>query len=442
MNPTRIAWIGLVAIALALRAAGATQAEAPQRAPVLGVAHEKLLLAPDEDGYVRLADVLRAFEAASGWTVAMDAETARLVDALRFYASGSIEAEPAEVARTVDALVAGMGFRWTVVRDAEPRVLGLHSMDTTARTMIRAEAPFVPIEELARYERFPGLILQTVLALPHTDVRTLSNSLRSMVVDPNLMQIIPVGNTDTLVLQGSGSALNDLVAMLRRVDETLAGSELAEPPAIALQPFAGNGSFTVAARDDAESNLLELARDYGRATDRVLVLQEETLRLLQADRAGLSRALTVSGSAFPTFVEQILAERGYLLFELSNGAPGLVTCMSRDAAARSTVRTNVRYADARAIATCAGRPATLFQTVVDLPHVDVRTLSNSMRSLIVDPMMLTIVPAGNSSSLVLQGSGAALADLVAMLRAVEAAAAARPPANEPPAEGEAGGGGK
>ena len=106
--------------------------------------------------------------------------------------------------------------------------------------------------------------------------------------------------------------------------------------------------------------------------------------------------------------------------------------------ARANARADARYVDASSIGDCARRPATMFTALVELRHVDVRVLANSLRSIVVDPNLLQFVPVGNSSCLILQARGGELVRIVEMLRRIDAAAAeqarhAPPPQDVPQA---------
>ena len=50
-------------------------------------------------------------------------------------------------------------------------------------------------------------------------MRTLSNSMRTMFTDANTQQIIPVGNSNSLIITGFGSNVASIVKMLRFVDD-------------------------------------------------------------------------------------------------------------------------------------------------------------------------------------------------------------------------------
>ena len=72
----------------------------------------------------------------------------------------------------------------------------------SSRGNLRRDAAFVASTELARWADHPAFLIRTQLVLPGIDVRTLSNSLRQMFTDAQTQQIIPVGNSDGLILTG------------------------------------------------------------------------------------------------------------------------------------------------------------------------------------------------------------------------------------------------
>jgi len=84
---------------------------------------------------------------------------------------------------------------------------------------LRNEAVYVFSEEMDRYADQPATLVTTVIDLPNTDVRTLSNSMRTMFTDANTQQIIPVGNSNSLIITGFGSNVASIVKMLRFVDD-------------------------------------------------------------------------------------------------------------------------------------------------------------------------------------------------------------------------------
>jgi hypothetical protein len=109
-------------------------------------------------------------------------------------------------------------------------VYQVESLYTVARVLVRMDARYVDVGSIELCERRPATLFQTLLTLPHTDVRTLSNSMRSLVVDPNTFQVIPLGTSHSLILQGFGRQLADQVRMLRQVDAANAAAAASAPP--------------------------------------------------------------------------------------------------------------------------------------------------------------------------------------------------------------------
>ena len=85
---------------------------------------------------------------------------------------------------------------------------------------LRNEAVYLLPDELDQYADQVATQVITVMHLPHTDVRTLGNSLRSLSNDASGTQgVIPVGNTQSVILQGFASNVASLARILRLVDE-------------------------------------------------------------------------------------------------------------------------------------------------------------------------------------------------------------------------------
>jgi hypothetical protein len=69
----------------------------------------------------------------------------------------------------------------------------------------------------------------------------------------------------------------------------------------------------------------------------------------------------------------------------------------------------------------ADQSATLITTVIDLPNLDSRSLSQSLRGMLVDKATQSIIPAG-AHSLIITGFGSNVASLVKLLSAVNKSA--------------------
>ena len=88
-----------------------------------------------------------------------------------------------------------------------------------AARQIRSDSILVTPEELDNYANQPATLITTVINLPNTDVRQLSNSMRTMITDQNTQQMLPAGATNSMVLTGFGSDVVALARMLMIVDE-------------------------------------------------------------------------------------------------------------------------------------------------------------------------------------------------------------------------------
>ncbi|MFT5197491.1 MAG: general secretion pathway protein D [Planctomycetota bacterium] len=93
---------------------------------------------------------------------------------------------------------------------------------------IRANATYVDPDKLVDYADQPATLITTVINLPNTDVRSLSNTMRQLIADPNTQQMIPAGSSNSFVLTGFGTQVAALARMLTIIDEASA-VEVIEP---------------------------------------------------------------------------------------------------------------------------------------------------------------------------------------------------------------------
>jgi hypothetical protein len=118
----------------------------------------------------------------------------------------------------VEALLLQNGYSLGVLDNGASPLVGVYM--TTMPGSGRPSAISIDSDRIDECRVHPALMFTTVLHLPHTDVRTLGNSLRGIASDPmNQQGILPVGNTNSVILQGTGRIVADLVAMLRTIDD-------------------------------------------------------------------------------------------------------------------------------------------------------------------------------------------------------------------------------
>ena len=166
---------------------------------------------------------LRAFvkicQGQTGINFYMSEENAGQLDTLRVRMFGPKRVKKEDFYSFFQIIMIINRFVCTRIGPDHLSVVVVQGIDTGARTNLRQDALYIQPDDIPKYADQPAVLIQTVVTMPHTDVRTLSNSLRAIVTDPNTLQVIPVGNSNSLILQGFGSTIAALVRMLELVDE-------------------------------------------------------------------------------------------------------------------------------------------------------------------------------------------------------------------------------
>ena len=197
--------------------------------------------------------------------------------------------------------------------------------------------------------------------------------------------------------------------------------------------------FTIQAGEASEATLAHLVDEFSRASGVHFVTSRETRQVLAVGRVGLTRPVEVAPERAWELFETLLIDADFVIAPLMRGEPSVFGVYSLNAQTRQGLRNRAVTVDAAEIEAYARHPALLVTTIVDLPNTDVRTLSNSMRTMFTDANTQQIIPVGNSNSLIVTGFGPAVADIVALLRTVEAStrlALERRPAGQAPPEAE------
>ncbi len=199
------------------KAASASMTTDPFPAPTAGI---QVTSADGVD--MKLTKLLDEFSKVTGVALIMDPATRSEVSKASTGLNRSVDVPAAEVYPVVETILLQNGFGLVPVHDRDPRIASLVAFGAGARGGVRGSAMFVPARDLDFYSRHPAVLVTTVLDMPHTDVRTLSNSMRTMFTDANTQQIIPVGNTNTLILTGFAGQLANIVQMLQVAEESSA----------------------------------------------------------------------------------------------------------------------------------------------------------------------------------------------------------------------------
>ena len=225
---------------------GAPETSSPQTASTKALAStpfpavkEGLSIKAGADGDTKLAQLLNDFSRVTGNTLMITKEVKALLENSSTGLNRSLDVPPNEVYPVVESILVQNDFMLTLRNEREPRLIAVESLITNRRGgPLRSDAVFVPADEVAAWGQHPAFLVTTVLDLANTDVRTLSNSMRTLFTDQSTQQIIPVGNSNSLIITANGSSLASLVKVLRSVDESArlsaeeAGKHAATHPAM------------------------------------------------------------------------------------------------------------------------------------------------------------------------------------------------------------------
>jgi hypothetical protein len=141
-----------------------------------------------------------------------------------------LEIEAEDLYSVVETILLAHDFVLVDLRRAEPRMMKVIHTHTNQRGELRETASYVPIEDLPLYASHPALMISTTLVLEHLDARTLTNTLRALITDPNTLMTVLIPGSNSVILTGFTTTVIDLVQMLRRIDENASRFPVPSPP--------------------------------------------------------------------------------------------------------------------------------------------------------------------------------------------------------------------
>jgi hypothetical protein len=180
-----------------------------------------------------LLEVVEAFADATGQPIVVDPDLGGLLKSQKSGLLRDVSVPPERAWTYVEALLAFHGVLWSIeVREA-PMLVSLRSY-SSGRGSGPATQPqpiVVDNSKLGWFERHPGFFGRVAIELPHTDVRQLVNSLRTIQsANSAFDQMINAGQANSVILTGLGTNLVQTARLLQMVDEH---SSRMPPPAAA-----------------------------------------------------------------------------------------------------------------------------------------------------------------------------------------------------------------
>jgi type II secretory pathway component GspD/PulD (secretin) len=207
---------------LALAPGVSVAATDPFPVPTSGL---KIQIAPGEE--MSLDKLLDEFSRVTGQNLLVSKDTCPGLRSVPTGLNHSVDVPASEVYSFVENVLAHNQYVLQVLSDHEPRLLAVNNVGPNRgnNRPLADLAQYVPVKDIGLYARHPAVLVTTMIELPSTDVRTLSNSMRVLLSDASTQQIIAVGNSNTLVLGGSGASIANLVTVLRECDESARRAE-------------------------------------------------------------------------------------------------------------------------------------------------------------------------------------------------------------------------
>jgi len=221
--PTRLlALVSILPFTLACQTAYASPGGAHPKAPAAGLlppAKNAIEIQIEERSQPTLSQVLQQLTASTGVSFTAVHSVRNELESVPCGVLASVTIPPAEAWVWVESLLQNEGYSLGVLSASAPCLVAVYPGQPRAgEAWVRAYST-VAASEIEALAEHPALLVSTTLELPHTDVRQLGNSLRGLTTDPTGQQsVIPVGNTNTVILAGSGRQVLQLVTMLREVD--------------------------------------------------------------------------------------------------------------------------------------------------------------------------------------------------------------------------------
>jgi len=193
---------------------------APQKGISIQVGPEKTL---------RLSDLLGEFSRATGMTIVSDESTRRMLEA-GCGLNQDVEVPPGQVYGFTESVLSYHGFLLYHLRSESPRLLGVTHPRALNESSGSIKPVPVPLEALGAWKDHPAFLVQTMLTLNNVDVRTLSNSMRAVFNESRMQQLVPVGNSSSILITAPASMTTNIVEMFLHADEEAAKAIKAIPP--------------------------------------------------------------------------------------------------------------------------------------------------------------------------------------------------------------------
>ncbi|MFT5155112.1 MAG: hypothetical protein ACI841_005122 [Planctomycetota bacterium] len=168
--------------------------------------------------------------------------------------------------------------------------------------------------------------------------------------------------------------------------------------------------------------LLDIVRSYEDLTGIHVMASQETRTLLENTPIGIEGELRIEAKEVSPFLHSLLRGSDFAVRPVRSKAPRVIGIVSMRTQARNTIRGHAPFVSVEELEVLRNYPALIVSTALTLDHLDVRQLSNSLRTMITDANTEQMIPAGATNTLILTGFPDRLEALVNQLRFINAEA--------------------
>jgi hypothetical protein len=131
-----------------------------------------------------------------------------------------------------ESLLVQSDFYLAASLETEPPLVAIHSWRLPQGTPREVPSVTIAPDEIAFCREHPAVLVTTMLELPHVDVRVLGNSLRGLQTNPTGGGVMPVANTNAVLISGTGQTVAMTIELLLRAD---AAAAKGQDPGAAMQ---------------------------------------------------------------------------------------------------------------------------------------------------------------------------------------------------------------
>lgn len=376
-------------------------------------------------GGLSIEQLLERFSDVTGETLVWSQDTAALLRMTKLPLQRDLEIAPDDVYSVVQDLLSTSRFMLSSLRREEPRMLAVASLDSPARAGIKKGALYLPLSDVPDFAGDSAQIFQTVVPMPHSNLSQIDGSLRQLVIDPNVTQLVSFRDLHQVVITADGRRLATYVDILRAIDDGVRRRAEGQAPsrsaasggALRDRQFpAPNSGLTIRAEDQSVAQLLD---EYAVVTGEHVLWSQDIEALLQSQMNLVQgEDLQVAPEEVRSVVQSVLAAHRYVMKTVRREEPRLSVVVSLDSPARASLRQDALFVPQAEVRPFAADPAILISTVVSLEHVD--TIGSALRQLVVDPNTLQIVALDTTGQVIVTGLTSETVRIVELLESLDA----------------------